>query len=390
MARKKSLLKLLAVLLKLTFAFIHFFLPGIVERSMNVTTAHKPYNISSTAQALHDTLFVADLHTDSLLWKRDLLRQSTTGHLDIPRLQKGNVGLQVFSATTKSPSGLNYASNTASSDDITKLAVLSLWPPRTWNSLYERASFQLEKLDQFADESGDELFILRTRDDFQNLLQRREAGSNVVGGLFLIEGGHPFEGRLENVDRLFDQGLRIAGLTHFFDNELGGSLHGVSGEGLSDFGRQVIKRANEIGLIIDVAHSSPAMVEDVLALTTRPVILSHGGIKGACDTNRNLPDALMQKIAEQGGILGVGFWDGAVCDHSPQGVVRTIRYAIDLLGMKHVALGSDFDGTVETSFDSSELAILTQVMLDEGFSEQEIKAVMGDNVKRFLLEQLPE
>ncbi len=386
----RKLFKTLAVLAVLALCFVHFLLPGLVERSMNTKAEHQPYIISSEARTLHSTLFIADLHADSLLWKRDLLKRSDTGHLDLPRLQEGNVALQVFSATTKSPKGLNYASNTASSDDITKLAVLSFWPVKTWNSLYERASYQLDKLDNFAARSAGELLVVRSRTDFLNLIAAREANNPVVGGLFLIEGAHPLEGNLDNVDRLYEQGLRIAGLTHFFDNELGGSLHGISGEGLSAFGINVIKRADDLGLIIDVAHSSPQMVKDVLALTQRPVILSHGGMEGTCKTDRNFDDSLMKQIAAQGGIVGIGYWEGAVCDASPNGIVKTLRYAIDTLGVDHVALGSDFDGTVETSFDTSELSILTHTMLEQNFSEREIRAIMGENVKRFLLEQLPD
>ena len=132
------------------------------------------------------------------------------------------------------------------------------------------------------------------------------------------------------------------------------------------------------------------MVRDVLELSSRPVILSHGGVRGACDTARNLDDELMVEVARAGGILGVGFWDAAVCDPSPAGVVRAIRYAIDLMGVDHVALGSDYDGAVAVMFDSGELAVLTHEMLQAGFREAEIRAVMGENVQRFMLENLPE
>ena len=131
------------------------------------------------------------------------------------------------------------------------------------------------------------------------------------------------------------------------------------------------------------------MVNDVLDISDAPVILSHGGVKGLCDMSRNLEDTLMQRIAASGGLVGIGYWDGAVCDITPAGVVRSIRYAIDLLGIEHVALGSDYDGTTEVLFDTSELAILTQTMLDEGFTEAEIRAVMGENARRFFLEHLP-
>ena len=357
---------------------------------MNVVESHEPYQIQPEAARFHKSLFVADLHADSLLWKRDLLKRSDVGQIDLPRLQEGNVGLQVFSATTKTPAGLNIEENTADSDNITMLAVAQFWPVATWNSIYERARYQLQKLWDISEDSNGELIVLQSRSDLRSLVERRKSGDRVVGGLYLIEGAHPLEGEIENLDKLFSQGLRISGLTHFFDNELGGSLHGVSGEGLTQFGKQVIKRAGELGIIIDIAHASPAMVRDVLLMSDRPVILSHGGIKGACDTSRNLGDELMLEIANRGGIIGIGYWESAVCDPSPAGIVRSIRYGIDLMGVDHVALGSDYDGAVTTTLDSSELAILTQTMMDEGFSEDDIRKVMGENVKRFLLENLPD
>jgi microsomal dipeptidase-like Zn-dependent dipeptidase len=104
---------------------------------------------------------------------------------------------------------------------------------------------------------------------------------------------------------------------------------------------------------------------------------------------RNLDDDLMLELAAKGGILGIGYWDGAVCDPTPLGIVKAIRRAIELLGENNVALGSDYDGTTEVLMDTSELAILTSVMLEQGFDEREIRKVMGENVKRFLLENLP-
>ena len=384
----KRILAVLGLVVLLALAYVHWILPGRVEASMNIVMPHEPYAISEKAQRLHESLFVADLHSDSLLWKRDLREESEIGQMDLPRLRQGNVAVQVFSATTKSPDGQNYDRNTGDSDRITRLAVASFWPPRTWFSLYERAAYQLEKLHDLAGRS--ELTILTSKQDLRELIARRQKGEHAIGGIYLIEGAHPLEGEIENLDRLFDQGLRIVGLTHFFDNELGGSLHGISGEGLSEFGRAVVLRANELGMIIDIAHASPAMVADVLDLSTSPVILSHGGVEGACDTPRNLSDDLMRDIAADGGLVGIGYWDGAVCDPSPQGVVRSIRYAVDLLGEDNVALGSDYDGTITVAFDTGELAVLTQTMLDSGFSETEIRKVMGGNARRFFLDNLPD
>jgi microsomal dipeptidase-like Zn-dependent dipeptidase len=97
----------------------------------------------------------------------------------------------------------------------------------------------------------------------------------------------------------------------------------------------------------------------------------------------------MQKVAAHGGLIGIGYWDGAVCDASPLGVVKSIRYAIDTLGVDSVALGSDYDGTVSVSFDTSELAVLTDTMLTQGFTEEEITKVMGANAVEFFSRHLP-
>lgn len=384
----KRALVIIGVIVLSILLFVHLVLPGKIENSMNVNLPHEPYAVSKRATELHESLFIADLHTDSLLWKRDLRARSSIGHIDLPRLHDGNVALQVFSATTKSPSGQNYDSNEADSDNITMLAVTSFWPVRTWTSIYERAVYQLEKLYKLDEQS--ELTVVTSKQEMRAFIAQREKGDPAIAGIYLIEGAHPLEGDIENLDLLFDQGLRIMGLTHFFDNELGGSLHGISGEGLNDFGRSVIDRANELGLIIDIAHASPQMVEDVLELSSSPVVLSHGGVKGVCDTARNLDDSLMRKVAGKGGLIGIGFWDAAICDVTPQGVVKAIRYAVDLLGVKHVALGSDYDGATAVMFDASELAVLTDAMLQANFSEDEIRMVMGDNIKRFLLENLPD
>ena len=119
------------------------------------------------------------------------------------------------------------------------------------------------------------------------------------------------------------------------------------------------------------------------------MVVSHTGLAGICDSPRNLSDEQMKRIAERGGLVAVGFWAGAICDASPAGVARALRYAIDLLGVEHVALGSDFDGGTVTPFDAAELAILTQALVNADFSATEIARVMGANSFRFLHQNLP-
>ena len=363
--------------------------PGIIEKSMNTVLEHPPYKISQAAKKKHDGLIIMDWHSDSLLWNRNLLKRSNYGHMDIPRLAEGNVALQMFTVVTKSPKGQNYESNTADSDNITMLAIAQFWPPATWSSLYKRALYQSRRLHDCASNEPERLKIIQTQSDLINALEIRSktksnGSGNIVLGLLGIEGCHCLEGKLENVKGLYDAGYRMISLHHFFDNELGGSLHGISRGGLNEFGRQVVRELERLEIIIDVAHSSPEVVDDVLEITKRPVVVSHTGVHGICQTKRNLSDEQMLRIAGKGGLICIGYWKGAACDISPEGIVKSLRYAIALVGEDHVALGSDFDGTTMTAFDTSELSILTQKMMDYGFSDSEIAKVMGGNSVRFL------
>tara|TARA_R110002072_G_scaffold79652_15_gene183591 strand:+ start:34 stop:1203 length:1170 start_codon:yes stop_codon:yes gene_type:complete len=364
-------------------------LPAKLDRDMNAVTAHEPYAISAEATALHDSLRVADLHSDMLLWMRDPTRWNDRGHTDLPRLRAGRVALQVFSSVTKTPAEMNYDSNTADSDNITPLAIVQLWPLDTWNSIYARARYHARRLIRVAAASDGAFIVARTRTDLAEALQRRASDAEIIVGILATEGGHPFEGDLAHIDGLYDEGYRMIGLQHFFDNELGGSLHGVSDAGLTDFGRAAISRIVERGMIIDLAHSSQAVVRDVLDLTDVPLVISHTGIHGHCEARRNIPDDLMAEVASRGGVIGIGFWADVTCDDSPEGVAATILAAIDLLGVEHVALGSDYDGTITATFDASEYAVLTDRLLAAGLSEADIRQVMGENTIRFFLENLP-
>jgi microsomal dipeptidase-like Zn-dependent dipeptidase len=188
---------------------------------------------------------------------------------------------------------------------------------------------------------------------------------------------------------LFDAGYRMAGLAHFFDNEVAGSMHGTRKGGLTPLGRKVMQRMEEKGMIIDIAHASHKAVADVLAVATKPVVTSHGGVKATCDTNRNLTDEEIRGIAATGGVVGIGFWDAAVCAATPQATARAMRHVRDLVGIDHVALGSDWDGATTVGFDAAGLAAVTQALIDQGFSDAEIEKAMGGNVIRVLKATLP-
>lgn len=386
---KKFVLGILA-LVGIGIACFFLFVPGIAAKKLNRVEAHAPYEISAESQKLHNSLTVMDWHADSLLWQRDLLERDDKGLVDFPRLREGNVAVQMFTTVTKSPAGLNYEKNAENArDQITLLAFGQLWPVRTWQNLTERALYQSEKLHKFEARDPDNIKIIKTRADLLELLAKRSQGKMITGALIGAEGGHALSGKLENLDRLDAAGFRMIGLTHFFDNKLGGSLHGTSEKGLSDFGRQVVEAMEAKKIIIDLAHTSQQMAKEVLAMATRPVVVSHTGIYSHCETKRNFPDELMKQIADKGGLIAIGFWKDVTCDASPKGVAKTLIAAVNLLGEDRVALGSDYDGSVPFAFDASELASLTQELLNAGLTETTIGKIMGGNSIEFLKNNLP-
>ncbi len=361
---------------------------GLVERRFNRVLQHD-YSPSPRARALHASLRVVDLHADSLMWGRDLARRSSSGHVDLPRLQEGNVAVQAFTIVTKVPRGYNVERSDDKSDAIRTLAIASGWPARTWTSLFERALYQADKLEKLELGSRGKLSILRSSADVASLLARRKSDPSLVAGFLGLEGAHALEGDLGKVDRLFDVGIRMIAPTHFFDNEWGGSAHGVDKGGLTPLGRKLIQKLEDKKIIVDLAHASPKTFFEALSLARRKVVVSHTGVQGTCKGRRNLSDDQLRAVAKNGGLVGIGFWDVATCGQDAASIAHAIAYAISVAGVDHVALGSDFDGATTTPFDSSGLVYVTDALLSAGLEESSIRKVMGENALRILGELLP-
>jgi microsomal dipeptidase-like Zn-dependent dipeptidase len=367
-----------------------FLTPGLVDRRLNRVEAPAPPPPTERAAALFASLRVVDLHADPLLWQRDLSRRLDHGQVDLPRLVEGNVALQVFGLVTQSPVGQNFERNEADTPDtITLLAVLQRWPPATWRSRLARAVHQSRELEALASGSGGRLQVIRTSPDLHEFLAARARDPRQVAGLLGVEGAQALDGSLDGLDSLFVAGVRMIGLAHFFDNPVAGSSAGVEKHGLTPLGREVVLRMQELGIAIDLAHVSPASVSDALALATRPVVVSHTGVRATCPGPRNLSDEQIRGVAATGGVMGIAYFEGAVCGTGMGDIVRAMGHVKQLVGARHVALGSDFDGAVTTAFDTTQLASLVDALLAAGFDEDEIRGVMGENALRVLAETLP-
>jgi len=384
----------LAALGLVIFVLIPPALAQIVERSMNKTRGKKKYySVRGEAAALHSRLFIVDLHADTLLWNRNILARHGYGHVDLPRLVEGNVAMQVFGVVTKVPAGQNFESNRADSGDLlVPLTILQGWPIRAWKSPLQRALYQAKKLEWFAANArGRQFVLIRNQQDIDELLERREQNPVIVGGFPALEGAHALEGRVANVDLLYDAGFRMFGLSHFFDNEACGSAHGVEKGGLTPFGKEVVHRVMAKNMILDLAHASEQTIDDVLDITDKvPVVVSHTGVRGTCDHQRNLKDDHIKRIAAYGGVIGIAVFDTAIGETSVEAAAKAMRYTADLAGVDCVAFGSDFDGTVVTPIDASGLVQLTDALMSQGFSEEDIYKIMGGNFLRICRAVLPK
>jgi membrane dipeptidase len=359
------------------------------ERRLNPVHEPGPYHASQQARELHASLRIADLHADSLLWGRDLLRRGDRGHVDVPRLVEGNIALQVLAASTKVPRGLNIERNDDRSDDVLLLALAQRWPRRTWGSLVARALHLADRAHGLARRSEGRFRVIASREGLAAYLEARQHTPDLTAGLLAIEGAHALDDDPANVDVLAQAGYRMMSPSHFFDTAFGGSAHGLAKGGLTEAGREMIRRMGTRGMVVDVAHAAAPTIADVLAVATAPVVASHTGVCGTCDNGRNLSDDQLRGIAATGGIVGIGFWDTATCGRDAVAIARAIRHAVDLVGADHVGLGSDWDGAVPVPFDATGLVQVTDALLALGLDEAAIRLVMGENVLRLLAAILP-
>ena len=225
-----------------------------------------------------------------------------------------------------------------------------------------------------------------------------------------IEGAHSLDGNLDNLQRLFDRGVAYLTLAHFYQNE---AVHPVfpypesvqmlrcfqGGRdltlGLTEFGQQVVEKMVELGMILDICHCTPPARERIYDIVGNrlPLIASHIGAFEINPSPYNLKDWEIKKIADTGGVVAVIFMNYWLMPHETKRglnfIARTIRHFVDVGGMDHVAIGTDFDGFTDPPDDlrdASELPKLTQRLLAEGYSSEEIAKIWGENVLRMLRE----
>ncbi|MCI4442361.1 MAG: dipeptidase [Lentimicrobium sp.] len=384
----KKILKIIVELLLVVALIAFIFGPKYIDQSKNKVTLATDFPKSAILDSIP---FIADLHCDALLWDRNFLKKNNYGHVDLPRMQQANMAFQVFTIVSKVPKGINIEKNDANaSDQIALLNFLQLNPISTWFSIKNRALHQCESLHNFADKSEGQFRVITNKKEMNQFIVDRGKNHKLTSGMLGIEGAHCLENDLNNLDEFYKAGVRYIGLAHFFDNEWAGSAHGMVKGGLTQKGIQLIKKMDSLHITIDLAHSSQQTIDDVFKYHNGPVLVSHTGVKGVCDNQRNLSDTHLLEIGRRNGLVGIGLWETAVCGKDAEATAKSIKYVADKIGVDKVALGSDWDGALETHFAVTGLPLMVAALKKEGFSKTDIDKIMGGNIRDYFLRNLPD
>lgn len=329
---------------------------------------------SDEARAIHADHPAIDLHADTLMWSRwigyDLHKAhepplplaALGGHVDIPRMVEGGQGAQFFGLVS-----LPLA------DRVKGMARV----------IHE----QIDALEaQIAKKPG-AIRLVRKADEVKSAL-----GAGEVGALLGIEGAHALEGDLENVARFSRRGVRYIGLLHFSSNEAGYPAYGKGRKddnGLTRWGIELCEACEDNGVIVDLAHVNKRGFLDACRVAKKPPIVSHTGVLGAFEHWRNIDDEQLRAVADKGGVVGVIFCPRFVGGDGLEPVVKHLKHIVDVIGEDAPALGSDWDGFIVPTRplkDPRGLPLLTDAMLEAGFSKRAIGKILHDNVMRVLHE----
>lgn len=378
--------------------FVHFvYLPLFVDKVKNAFSDPNDRNHrkspSPESIQLFNHLYSVDIHADTLLWSRNILKKTDRGHVDVPRLKKGNFALQVFSVVTQTPRGINYLRNDMrQGDSLLALSVFSFWPLPTWIHLDQRAFYQANQLHQMIAGSDGYMHLLKTPREivkhFESLTKQHEK----LGVVLALEGSQAVGGELQmekTMDDLVNLGFLIFSPAHLTDNQLSGSSTGNQKRGLTDLGKSWLEILDRKNLILDLAHASPQTLKDVLLWRTEnssrlKILVSHTGLQGVCSVARNLFDHEVQALISHGALIGIGLWDEIHCGGGIDPLIKSLNYARKNFGIQHFSLGSDWDGYVKVALDPSEIIYLVDRLLQENWTELEIRQFVGENFYQFI------
>ena len=367
-------------------------------------------SISDQARKLHFSSIVVDTHDDTTqrLFSKDfdLGARNATGHIDIPRMREGGLSAIFFSIWIDGR---------------------TMGPPAI-----QKALDQIDAVQQNVRKNSKDLAFARTADDV-----RRAHKQKKIAVLMGIEGGHMLGNDIRMVRIYSELGVRYMTLSHFYNDEWAdSSTDKPAHNGLTDYGKDIVREMNRQGMLVDISHVSDKTFYDALAVSKAPLIASHSSCRALCDHVRNMTDDMIKALAAKGGVIQINYeksfidqaykdasdkWSGGVVEMmdklkkqcgdddacigeklaeqekqataegklphvSWERIVDHIDHAVKLVGADHVGLGSDFDGASmpEGMDDVSYLPHITGALLKKGYSEADIRKILGENTLRVL------
>jgi len=345
-----------------------------MTQSSSPKTSNAITHGSDAARAIHAEHPAIDLHADTLMWSRwldydihkahepPLPFAALGGHVDLPRMREGGMGAQFFGLVS---------------------LPLADRPRGMARTVHE----QIDALDRQLLNKSSSVRLVRKAHEIEQC--KREG---VMGALLGIEGAHALEGSLDNVGVFARRGVRYIGLLHFSANEAGYPAYGRGrrdDDGLTRWGFGLVERCEAEDVIVDLAHINKKGFLDACRVAKKPPIVSHTGVIGAFEHWRNIDDEQLRAVADKGGVVGVIFCPKFVGGDGLEPVVRHLKHIVDIVGEDAPALGSDWDGFIiptKPLKDPRGLPLLTDALLDAGFSEKAVGKLLRDNVMRVLAE----
>ena len=241
------------------------------------------------------------------------------------------------------------------------------------------------KINDIVAENSAYLALARTPDD---LWMNKHLGKKSI--MLGIENGHALDGKIENLHHFAQRGIVYMTLCHNGDNDICDSARGcTTHNGVSPFGQQVIHDMNRLGIMVDLSHASEKSFYDALELSEQPIVCSHSSCRALCDHPRNLTDEQMRALAAKGGVMQVTLYNGFLVKEGEATIrhaMAHLEHAIQVMGIDHVGIGTDFDGDggIRGLANSSELLQFTRQLMARHFSEQDIQKIWGGNFLRLM------
>jgi len=385
-------------------------LGGVLSLAAVTTKSQSQTNISPAARELHSQSIVIDTHDDTtqrlLDPKFDFGALHSDGSVDIPRMRAGGLSAIFF----------------------------SIWIPGTVTgpTAVQRALDQINAVRETVARHPNDLVLCTTAEE----IRRAKAGGKIAV-LMGVEGGHMINNSLANLDKFFALGVRYMTLTHTVNTDWAdASTDKPAHNGLTDFGKQVVREMNRLGMMVDISHVADKTFYDVLAVSKAPLIASHSSCRALCSAPRNMTDDMIKALAAKGGVMQINYHIGFLsqqfqdaskahpelgkeieaeskkrCSENEacqlieadkitremvaQGklprvdwteIIKHIDHAVKLVGADHAGLGSDFDGA-DMPYgmeDVSDIPRITDALLAKGYSPADVRKILGGNTLRLM------